>query len=121
MPSLLADPGITQLSECTACHMSSSSNYAAQTVSALLQGPIVYGGKIENRFKQSDKLKVVVATATLMNKPEQHGRKEQAWNHSAEVRFKALEDDKMLVSLLTSQSLFTPLLMQSAPHAQANL
>lgn len=65
----------------------------------MLQGPVVYGGKLENRYKQSDKLKVVLATATLMNKPEQHTRKDQAWNHSAEVRFKALEDDKMLVSL----------------------
>lgn len=64
----------------------------------MLQGPIVYGGKIEDRYKASDKLKVVVATATLMNKPEQaRGPKEQAWNHSAEVRFKAGEDDKCLV------------------------
>ena len=59
----------------------------------------MYGAKLENRIKASDKVKVVLATATLMNKPEQHQRKEQAWNHSAEVRFKGGEDDKLAVSI----------------------
>lgn len=62
------------------------------------QGPVVYGGKIEDRFKPTDKVKVVLASATLMNKTDGRGGKEQAWNHTAETRIKAGEDDKLLVS-----------------------
>lgn len=68
----------------------------------MLQGPVVYGAKIEDRFKATDKLKVILASATLMNKPEGRMPKEQAWNHSAETRFKAGEDDKMLVSAIAA-------------------
>ena len=60
---------------------------------------MVYGGKIEDRFKPTDKVKVVLASATLMNKTEGRSGREQAWNHSAETRIKAGEDDKLLVSL----------------------
>ncbi len=59
---------------------------------------MVYGAKIEDRFKPTDKVKVVLASATLMNKTDGRGGKEQAWNHTAETRIKAGEDDKLLVS-----------------------
>ena len=79
---------------------SSAIRHALSTNCACAQGPIVYGAKLEDRIKASDKVKVVLATATLMNKPEQHQRKEQAWNHSAEVRVKGGEDDKLHVGVL---------------------
>ncbi|DBA83589.1 TPA: hypothetical protein ACH3X1_006160 [Trebouxia sp. C0004] len=63
------------------------------------KGPVVYGAKIEDRFKPTDKVKVVLASATLMNKTDGRGGKEQAWNHTAETRIKAGEDDKLLVSV----------------------
>ena len=65
---------------------------------ALIQGPIVYGAKLEDRFKPSDKVKVILASATLMNKTEGRGAgADKAWNHCAETRIKAGEDDKLLV------------------------
>lgn len=64
----------------------------------LLQGPLVYGAKVEDRFKPTDKVKVLLASATLMNKPERHMPREQAWNHSLETRIKAGDDDRLAVS-----------------------
>ena len=64
----------------------------------MLQGPVVYGGKIMDRFKPTDKVKVILASATVMNKPQGQMPREQAWNHSAETRIKAGDDDKLLVS-----------------------
>ena len=63
----------------------------------MVQGPVVYGGKIEDRFKPTDKVKVILASATVMNKAEGRAPREQAWNHCAETRIKAGEDDKLLV------------------------
>lgn len=64
---------------------------------ALIQGPIVYGAKLEDRFKPTDKVKVILASATVMNKTEGRGGGDKAWNHCAETRIKAGEDDKLLV------------------------
>ena len=64
----------------------------------MLQGPVVYGAKVEDRFKASDKVKVLLASATLMNKSEKHMPREQAWNHSVETRIKAGDDDRLAVS-----------------------
>ena len=64
----------------------------------MLQGPVVYGAKVEDRFKASDKVKVLLASATLMNKAERHMPREQAWNHSVETRIKAGDDDRLAVS-----------------------
>ena len=66
--------------------------------SLMLQGPVVYGGKIMDRFKPTDKVKIILATATVMNKPQGQMSREQAWNHSAETRIKADDDDKLLVN-----------------------
>lgn len=66
----------------------------------MMQGPVVFGGKITDRFKPTDKVKVVLASATVMNKPQGQMPKEQAWNHTAESRIKAGDDDKLLVSTL---------------------
>lgn len=79
---------------------------SSQSWLACGQGPVVYGAKIEDRFKPTDKVKVVLASATLMNKTDgRGGGKEQAWNHTAETRIKAGEDDKLLVS-------FSPLCLE---------
>lgn len=64
----------------------------------MLQGPVVYGAKIEDRFKATDKVKVLLASATLMNKAERHMPREQAFNHSVETRIKAGDDDRLAVS-----------------------
>ena len=60
---------------------------------------MVYGAKIMDRFKPTDKVKVILASATVMNKPQGGIPKEQAWNHSAETRIKSGDDDKLLVSI----------------------
>lgn len=67
------------------------------TLLVMAQGPVVFGGKVEDRFKPTDKVKVILASATLMNKTDGRTGREQAWNHSAETRIKAGEDDKLLV------------------------
>lgn len=60
---------------------------------------MVYGAKLEDRYKATDNVKVSVASATLMNKVSGRGvPKDQAWHHTAETRVKALEDDKLQVS-----------------------
>lgn len=69
-----------------------------KVLSLVLQGPVVFGGKITDRFKPTDKVKVVLASATIINKPQGQMPKEQAWNHTAETRIKAGDDDKLLVS-----------------------
>lgn len=65
----------------------------------VLQGPVVYGAKVEDRFKATDKVKVLLASASLMNKAERHMPREQAWNHSVETRIKAGDDDRLAVSI----------------------
>jgi len=83
---------------CYCCDVLLNGN-GTQSWLACGQGPVVYGAKIEDRFKPTDKVKVVLASATLMNKTDGRGSaKEQAWNHTAETRIKAGEDDKLLVS-----------------------
>lgn len=89
----------------------------------------MYGAKIEDRFKPTDKVKVVLASATLMNKTDGRGSaKEQAWNHTAETRIKAGEDDKLLVSfrpvslqLLCMHTAARPLLAMPAMPTQSLL
>ena len=81
------------------------------------QGPVVFGGKVEERCKPTDKIKVVVASATVMNKTDGKGSgKEQAWNHSVETRIKAGEDDKLLVSPLRTVYVAVPPLTSLLTH-----
>lgn len=75
------------------------------TLLVMAQGPVVFGGKLEDRFKPTDKVKVILASATLMNKTDGRTGREQAWNHSAETRIKGGEDDKLLVCVLPNLSI----------------
>ena len=68
----------------------------------MLQGPIVYGYKAEDRLRVSENLKLAVATATMMNKPDGKGMpKEQGWAHSLEASGRTGEYNKIGVSMTT--------------------